>query len=160
MKGERVRPNDQHQAEAQPISEAPPYRVAECPAMPPKKPSITGPEAAYLACRTLSRRRVEEMHVLILDAKHSLIRRRKVAQGSVNFAPVHPREIFAPALRAMAVAVILVHNHPSGDPEPSREDITVTKRLKEVGELIGIRVLDHVVVAKGGWVSLNSRGLL
>jgi DNA repair protein RadC len=100
------------------------------------------------------------MHVLLLDGRHAIIRRRKVSQGTVNSAPVHPREIFAPAIRAMAVAVILVHNHPSGDPEPSKEDIDVTKRLKQAGNIIGIRVIDHVIVVKGAWVSLNSRGLV
>lgn len=140
-------------------AERPPYRVAECSIRKSAKPRIAGPEDAFWACRALSRRRVEEMHVLILDNRYAVIRRAKVSQGSVNSAPVHPREIFAPAIRAMAVAVIVVHNHPSGDPEPSREDISTTKRLKQAGDIVGIRLLDHVIVAKGGWVSLSSRGL-
>jgi len=73
---------------------------------------------------------------------------------------VHPREVFRPALREAAAAVVLVHNHPSGDPAPSQEDRHITTRLAEVGELLGIPVLDHVVIAERGWASLRELGAL
>ncbi|HET6420983.1 MAG TPA: JAB domain-containing protein, partial [Geobacteraceae bacterium] len=73
---------------------------------------------------------------------------------------VHPREVFSPAVRESAAAVILVHNHPSGDPEPSREDVEITRRLREAGELMGVRVLDHIIIGDGSFVSFAARGML
>lgn len=83
-----------------------------------------------------------------------------VSRGSLNASIVHPREVFRPAILGSAASVILVHNHPSGDPEPSEEDLSITRRLAQVGELLGIPVLDHVVVGKRGFVSLRARGQL
>jgi len=80
--------------------------------------------------------------------------------GSLNASIVHPREVFLPAILHSAASVVLVHNHPSGDPEPSEEDLTITRRLVEVGELVGIQVLDHVIVAGRGAVSLRARQLM
>lgn len=90
--------------------------------------------------------RREVFYVLLLDAKHRRLRDVQVSEGSLTAAIVHPREVFAPAVRDSAAAVILAHNHPSGDPEPSSEDVELTRRLRDAGELIGIRVLDHVIV--------------
>ena len=81
-------------------------------------------------------------------------------EGTVDHTPVYPREVVKRALELSASALILVHNHPSGDPEPSEEDLTITKRLVEAGELLGIGVLDHVIVAARGVVSFRSRQLL
>jgi DNA repair protein RadC len=78
-----------------------------------------------------------------------------VSQGTLTASLVHPREVFRPALRESAAAVVLVHNHPSGDPTPSREDIEITERLMRAGELLGVPVLDHVVVAERGYRSLR-----
>jgi len=83
-----------------------------------------------------------------------------VSEGSLNQSIVHPREVFAPAVRESAAAVIFVHNHPSGDPSPSREDREITRRLKEAGELLGIRVLDHVIVGDGSYYSFTESGVL
>jgi DNA repair protein RadC len=83
-----------------------------------------------------------------------------VSVGSLNASIVHPREVFKAAVMASAAAVVLVHNHPSGDPEPSEEDLAITKRLVEAGELLGISVLDHIVVAARGLTSLRARQLL
>jgi DNA repair protein RadC len=84
-----------------------------------------------------------------------------VSRGSLAASIVHPREVFRTAIVASAASMILVHNHPSGDPEPSEEDLSITKRLVEVGELVGIGVLDHVILgARGAFVSLRSRNLL
>jgi DNA repair protein RadC len=88
------------------------------------------------------------------------MRRVLVSRGSLNASIVHPREVFRPAIISSAASIVLAHNHPSGDPEPSDEDISITRRLAQVGELLGIPVLDHVVIAKRGFVSLRARGQL
>ncbi len=98
--------------------------------------------------------------VLLLNARHELQGRETVSIGSLNASIVHPREVFQPAILHSAASIVLVHNHPSGDPEPSEEDLSITKRLVQVGELVGIGVLDHVIVAERGVVSFRSRQLL
>jgi DNA repair protein RadC len=91
-----------------------------------------------------------EMFVVILvDAKHRAIGINVVSVGSLSSAIVHPREVFKPAIAGNSAAVILAHNHPSGDPSPSAEDVELTKRLRDAGELLGIRVLDHVILGDG-----------
>jgi DNA repair protein RadC len=90
-----------------------------------------------------------------LDGRHRVLREVMASQGTLTASLVHPREVFRPALREAAAAVILVHNHPSGDPTPSREDREVTQRLVQVGEILGVPVLDHVIVAERGYVSLR-----
>ena len=95
---------------------------------------------------------------VLLNARNEVIREITVAVGCLTGSLVHPREVFQPAVRDSAAAVILVHNHPSGDPTPSPEDVQLTERLVEAGRILGIRVLDHVVVAHGGYVSLMDRG--
>lgn len=104
--------------------------------------------------------RKEVFLALLLDSKNRLIREVQISEGSLNASIVHPREVFAPVLRESASAVLFVHNHPSGDPTPSREDIEITQRLKQVGELMGVRVLDHIIVGNGDYVSLADRGVL
>ena len=98
--------------------------------------------------------------VILLNARHDALAIETVSIGSLNASIVHPREVFKPAVLASAAALILVHNHPSGDAEPSDEDLSITRRLIQVGELLGIGVLDHVIVAKRGAVSLRARGQL
>lgn len=100
----------------------------------------------------------EHMVVFDLDTRHRVIERRIVAIGTMTSVEVHPREVFKPAIMNGAAAMVLSHNHPSGDPTPSREDIALTTRLREVGDLVGITVLDHVVVGAEGYVSLADRG--
>jgi DNA repair protein RadC len=100
----------------------------------------------------------ERFLVVLLDGRHRVIRPVLTSQGTLTASLVHPREVFAPALREPAAAIVLVHNHPSGDPTPSREDHEVTVRLAAAGELLGIPVLDHVVVAEQGYVSLRDSG--
>jgi DNA repair protein RadC len=100
----------------------------------------------------------EVFHVLLLDGKNRVQAEVQVSEGSLTAALVHPREVFAPAIRAAAAAVILVHNHPSGDPTPSAEDCALTQRLRQVGDLVGIRVLDHVVIGRGRYVSMCETG--
>lgn len=104
--------------------------------------------------------RKELFFALLLDTKNRLIREVQISEGSLSASIVHPREVFAPVLRESAAAVLFVHNHPSGDPTPSREDIDITNRLKQVGDLMGVRVLDHIIVGNGDYVSLADRGML
>jgi len=98
--------------------------------------------------------------VLLLNARHELMRKVLVSKGSLNASIVHPREVFLPAITHSAASIVLVHNHPSGDAERSEEDVTISKRLIQVGDLVGIGVLDHVIIAKRGVVSLRTRQLL
>ncbi len=100
----------------------------------------------------------ERFLVVLLDGRHRVIRPVLTSLGTLTASLVHPREVFAPALREPAAAVILVHNHPSGDPTPSREDREITSRLAAAGDLLGIPVLDHVVIAEQGYVSLREEG--
>jgi DNA repair protein RadC len=104
--------------------------------------------------------RKEYFLVLLLDGKNRIIRRVQVSEGSLNQSIVHPREVFSPAVKESAAAMILVHNHPTGDPAPSQEDIAITRRLKEAGEIMGIRVLDHIIVGDGDFLSFVERGLM
>jgi len=102
--------------------------------------------------------RQEVFCVLLLDAKHRRLREVRVSAGSLTASIVHPREVFAPAVREAAAAVILVHNHPSGDPAPSAEDVTITRRLRDAGEIVGVRVLDHVIVGAQAHFSFVDAG--
>jgi DNA repair protein RadC len=104
--------------------------------------------------------RKERFIAVLLDAKNRVIREDQVSEGILTASLVHPREVFAPAMREAAAGLVLVHNHPSGDPEPSPEDHEVTHRLCAVGELVGIRILDHVVIGDGRYVSFLERGLI
>jgi DNA repair protein RadC len=102
----------------------------------------------------LSALRQEVFLVVALDSRNVVIDEIEVCRGGLNAVPVHPREVFRPLIREAAAAVVLVHNHPSGDPSPSPDDVALTERMREVGELVGIPVLDHVVVAAGGYRSI------
>ena len=126
-----------------------------------KLPEIRGPDdVARLVGPKLRKESREHFLVLLLNARHEVTGQETVSVGSLNASIVHPREVFRPAVLASAAATVLVHNHPSGDPEPSEEDLSITKRLVEAGELLGISVLDHVIVASRGVVSLRARQLL
>jgi DNA repair protein RadC len=104
--------------------------------------------------------RKEYFLTLLLDGKNRIIRRVQVSEGSLNQSIVHPREVFIPAVKESAAAIILVHNHPTGDPAPSSEDIAITRRLREAGDIMGIKVLDHIIIGDGEFVSFVERGLL
>ncbi len=103
---------------------------------------------------------VERVRVLYLDAKNRLIDDHHVGDGSIDEAAIHPREVIRKAMDVGASALILVHNHPSGNPEPSRADIQVTQKIAEAGRLLGVTVHDHVIVGREGHVSLRAKGLL
>lgn len=113
----------------------------------------------YLAPRMSGLRR-EEFHVLCLSARNVLLRDACVAEGSSEACPVDPREVFSAALAARASAIVLAHNHPSGDPTPSQADIALTRQIVDGGQLLGVRVLDHLVVGDGSYSSFLEQGLL
>ncbi|WP_243290701.1 DNA repair protein RadC [Bacillus sp. FJAT-47783] len=102
----------------------------------------------------------EHFVCLYLNTKNQVLQKRTVFIGSLNASIVHPREVFKEALKRSAASIICMHNHPSGDPTPSREDIEVTKRLSECGKLIGIEVLDHIIIGEQKYVSLKEKGYL
>jgi DNA repair protein RadC len=119
-------------------------------------PAATG---RYLLPR-YSARPVETFGLLALDVRHRLRREVVVSVGCLTASLVHPREVFQEAVVSRAAALVLFHNHPSGDPEPSAEDVALTRRLGQAGTLMGIEVLDHVVLGRGRYVSLKERGVL
>jgi DNA repair protein RadC len=124
---------------------------------------LTAPEQAAKAfCEIIGDPDREYFVTLMLDGKNRITGLHVVSEGSLNQSIVHPRETFKAAILANAAAVILAHNHPSGDTAPSREDREITRRLKEAGDLLGIKVLDHVIVATdtGNYLSFTESGLL
>ena len=102
----------------------------------------------------------EVLKLIILNTKNEIIKIKDVFKGSLNSSLIHPREIFNEAIRNSAASIIICHNHPSGDPTPCDEDIKVTIRLKECGEIIGIKLIDHIVIGRNIYVSLKEKGIL
>jgi DNA repair protein RadC len=124
------------------------------------RPRLSTPHDIHrYVLHSFSALRCEEFRVLCFNARSVLVKEACVARGSTSHCQVDPREVFAPAVAARASAVVLVHNHPSGDPEPSQLDVTLTLQLRDAGRSLCIRVLDHLVVGDGGFVSLAQRGL-
>ena len=123
--------------------------------------SLRTPQASarYLLPRYAARP-VETFGLLALDVRHRLKHEAVISVGCLTSSLVHPREVFKEAVGARAAAIILFHNHPSGDPEPSAEDVALTRRLASAGTLMGIEVLDHLVLGAGRFVSLKERGVL
>jgi DNA repair protein RadC len=102
----------------------------------------------------------EEFHVLLLNTQNEVLRHLQVTRGTLDASLVHPREVFRAAITEAAASVVLVHNHPSGDPSPSAEDRAVTRQLRAAGQLVGIEVLDHVIVGEGRFASFAEMGML
>jgi DNA repair protein RadC len=120
------------------------------------KAPIKSPEDVVSAIAgTLKGKKREHFLALLLDTRNRLIRVAPISMGSLDSSIVHPREVFKEAISASAASVIFVHNHPSGDPEPSEDDIELTKRLVEAGKVLGILVLDHVIMGDGTFMSLK-----
>ncbi|MHB9144081.1 MAG: RadC family protein [Symbiobacteriia bacterium] len=124
------------------------------------RPLIRRPEDAAQLCMA-SMRHLDREHfrVLLLDTKHRVLGDEQVSIGHLNASLVHPRELFKGAIRRSAAAIILVHNHPSGDPTPSSEDLDVTGRLAAAGKILGIEVLDHIIIGDNQYASFKERGL-
>ncbi len=123
--------------------------------------TVSSPEEAYryMRPRYVNEYR-EHFDVLMMDNRNRLIGHHRVSTGSLTSSTVHPREAFHPVIRESAAGVIFLHNHPAGDPSPSRDDVEITHRLRQVGEVMGIRVHDHVVCGHGRFFSFNREGLL
>ncbi len=102
----------------------------------------------------------EECHICLLNAKNEIFMHRRISMGSLNSSILHPREIFAMAIKHSASAIVLLHNHPSGHVEPSEEDICITKRIIDAGDILGIRVLDHIIIGDGQWCSMKADGYM
>lgn len=102
----------------------------------------------------------EEFMILVLDNRNTVLKKRTVSRGTVSETLVHPREVFRDAIRENGTRVIAAHNHPSGDPEPSHEDIDITVRLKKAGEIIGIQLVDHLIITDHGYLSMKEEGYL
>jgi DNA repair protein RadC len=125
-----------------------------------RRPVIAGPaDAARLTMDRLRFAEAERFLVLLLNTRHEVLAAIEVTRGGLASSPVHPREVFKPAVREGAAAVIVVHNHPSGDPTPSRADLAITARLRRAATVMGIPVLDHIIIGDGRWVSLRERGV-
>ena len=124
-------------------------------------PSITGPaDVFHLVKRRLAARTQEHFLILLLNARHAVLGIETISVGTLNASIVHPREVFRAAVLGNAASLILCHNHPSGDPTPSDDDVAITRRLVQVGELHGIPILDHVVVTKKTYASFGELRLL
>ena len=125
-----------------------------------KKVAVKSPEDIVRAVRKhLKGKKKEHFLTLLLDTRNHLLKVVPVSMGSLDSSIVHPREAFKEALTASAAAVVFVHNHPSGDPQPSTEDIKLTHRLVKAGELLGIEVLDHIIVCDNDHLSMKARNL-
>lgn len=133
-------------------------RIAATPAS--ERPSVRAPSDVYHHMRHLEDAQVEQFHVLILDAQHKVKRDVCVTTGILNSSLVHPREVFKEAIAERAAAIILVHNHPSGDPTPSQDDCVITQQLVAAGQLLDIPVHDHVIVGRGRYTSFAEQGLM
>jgi len=120
----------------------------------------TSPQQVFEMFRDLILETKEHFLCIHLDGKNRIVCLDRVSVGSLNQSIVHAREVLKAALLSSAAAMLLVHNHPSGDPQPSSEDLNITRRLKEAGELIGIPVLDHIIIGDGQYVSFVERGLI
>ncbi|TES92284.1 MAG: JAB domain-containing protein [Candidatus Cloacimonadota bacterium] len=125
-----------------------------------KETFLNSPGDVFSYLTNIGKLEKEVMHGLYLDVKNKLLRDEVISVGTVSCSLVHPREVYKPALIYSAVGVILVHNHPSGDPEPSKEDIALTKRLKKVSEYIDIELLDHIIIGNDDYISMKSKGLI
>ncbi len=125
-----------------------------------EKPIIKSPQDTIKIVKNrLKGKKKEHFLVLSLDTRNHLINCKPVSIGSLDSSIAHPREVFKEAISSTAASVIFAHNHPSGDPTPSKEDIKLTKRLAEVGEIMGINVLDHIIVCDKDFLSMKGEGL-
>jgi len=118
------------------------------------------PKEVWKELKDIRDNKKEHFVIFYLDPRNQEIKREIISIGSLDASLVHPREVFEPAVRNLAAQIILAHNHPSGDPEPSEDDLTITKRLVEAGKIMGVEVIDHIIVVKNGFLSFKEKGLL
>ncbi|MGZ3679800.1 MAG: JAB domain-containing protein, partial [Ktedonobacterales bacterium] len=127
---------------------------------PRERPQITRPnDAAELVMLEMGYLTQEQLRVLCLDTKNYVVHQQVVYQGTVNSSVVRAAEVFRPAVSRTCPAIVVIHNHPSGDPTPSPEDIRTTEQLRKAGEVLDIELLDHIVVGQHRFISLKERGL-
>lgn len=130
-------------------------------ASPDERTKITSPRDVYnLLGPSLREEKREHFIAVLLDTKNGVLRTKTISVGDLSSSVVHPREVFTEAIRHSAASMIVAHNHPSGDPTPSPDDVAVTRRLQEAGELLGIEVLDHIVLGDNRFTSLKEKGLM
>jgi len=128
-------------------------------ATPEVRPIIREPkDVAQLVQAEMALLDQEQLRVLVLNTKNQVLAIRTISSGTVNQSQVRPAEVFRPAIRANATSIIVVHNHPSGDPTPSREDVAITRELVAAGRMLDLEVLDHIVIGQGAFASLKDRG--
>jgi DNA repair protein RadC len=123
-------------------------------------PTIKGPEDVFKHLSDMKKLQKEHFRGLYLNTRNRLIHDEIISMGTLNLSLIQPREVFRPAIEYSAAALILAHNHPSGDPEPSEDDIKVTRQIAEAGKLMEIDVLDHVIIGEERFVSLRERGVI
>ena len=127
---------------------------------PEERPAINSPaDAAALVQYEMSALEQEHLRVILLDRRNRVLESVEVYKGSVNSSQVRVGEVFKEAIRKNASAVIVIHNHPSGDPTPSPDDVAVTRAIVQAGKLLDVEVLDHLIIGQGKWISLKERGL-
>jgi len=121
---------------------------------------LLSPKDVWDELKDIRDHKKEHFVIFFLDSRNQEIKREIVSVGSLNTSLVHPREVFEPAVRHLAAQVIIAHNHPSGDPSPSREDLDITRQLVDAGKILGIEIIDHVIVTKDGFLSMKQKGIL
>jgi len=126
-----------------------------------RPPDVSSPREAYAVLKPrIDDWTREHFLVVLLDARNGVVGIETVSVGSLSASIVHPREVFKPAIMASAASIVIGHNHPSGDPEPSPEDLAITRRLVDGGTLLGIELVDHIVFTARSFVSMKARGSL
>jgi len=118
------------------------------------------PKEIWEELKDLRDHKKEHFVIFYLDSRNQEIKREIISVGSLNANLVHPREVFEPAVRHLAAQIVLTHNHPSGDPEPSEDDLEITKQLTESGKILGIEVVDHIIITKTGFISFKEKNLI
>lgn len=127
----------------------------------PDRPIIHSPgDAAMIVMEEMKRLKKENFRIMALNTKNHVVAVETISIGNLNSSIVHPRELFRQAIRHAAAGIILVHNHPSGDSTPSREDLLITERIVEAGKIMGIEILDHIIVAGDGYLSFREEDIL
>lgn len=121
---------------------------------------ILSPKDVWEQLKDIRGNKKEHFVIFFLDTRNQEIKREIISVGSLNANLVHPREVFEPAVRYLAAQIIVAHNHPAGDPEPSEEDLEITKKLIESGKILGIEIIDHVIVTKDKFLSMKQKGIL
>jgi len=127
---------------------------------PGKLPTLRSPEDAYRYLEEMKKLKKEQFRGLYLNTRNKIIHDEIISIGTLTANLVHPREVFQPAIEYLAAGIIIAHNHPSGDPNPSEDDLKVTRQMLKVGKTMAIEVLDHIIIGKESYVSLKDKGLM